>query len=101
MKIPHWVRGEEGAEMVLPRPKRLAMLGLGSSVGTPPEGTGHGDVETIIRLFHLVEDLKSPCLSSDESVTVSPGFTQTSVMSFNKHYYRALFTSILWPVISE
>jgi len=36
--VPRWVRGEESAAMVLPRPLPLAMLGLGRSVGTPKRG---------------------------------------------------------------
>jgi carboxypeptidase Q len=36
--VPHWVRGEESAEMLLPRPRALPMLGLGGSIATPSEG---------------------------------------------------------------
>lgn len=36
--IPRWVRGEESAELVSPRPMKLSMLGLGRSVGTPVGG---------------------------------------------------------------
>ena len=36
--VPHWVRGRESAELLLPTPHRINLLGLGGSVGTPAGG---------------------------------------------------------------
>lgn len=38
VKVPHWVRGNESAKMISPRPRIMPMLGLGGSIATPPEG---------------------------------------------------------------
>src|SRR6478672_5007513 len=38
VKVPDWVRGRESAEIVSPRQRPLVMLGLGNSIGTPPDG---------------------------------------------------------------
>jgi len=36
--VPRWVRGSERAEILEPARHQIAMLGLGDSVATPPEG---------------------------------------------------------------
>jgi carboxypeptidase Q len=36
--VPRWIRGRESVQIVSPVPSPLVMLGLGGSVGTPPDG---------------------------------------------------------------
>ena len=52
--VPKWVRGNESAEIVSPSRHTLAMLGLGSSVGTPRDG-----VEAAIVVVHGFEELEA------------------------------------------
>jgi len=50
--ITAWLRGSEEAEIVAPHPQKLAILGLGGSVPTPP-----GGLEGEVALFHTYADL--------------------------------------------
>ena len=53
--VPHWVRGEESLEMLTPVPRKLTMLGLGNSIGTPAEGiTGEA---VVVRSFSELDQL--------------------------------------------
>jgi len=38
VKVPHWVRGNEDAQVLAPVARELGVIGLGRSIGTPPEG---------------------------------------------------------------
>jgi carboxypeptidase Q len=53
VKVPHWVRGQESAEVISPRARPLVVLGLGNSVGTPPAGI-EGEV-LIVRNFEELD----------------------------------------------
>uniref|UniRef100_A0A9J8AIZ1 Carboxypeptidase Q n=1 Tax=Cyprinus carpio carpio TaxID=630221 RepID=A0A9J8AIZ1_CYPCA len=73
VKIPHWVRGEENAVMLLPRNHTLAILGLGSSVETPP-----GGIEAEVMVVESFEELKKR--ASD---------TKGKIVVYNQPFVRA------------
>uniref|UniRef100_A0A8C2KPN1 Carboxypeptidase Q n=1 Tax=Cyprinus carpio TaxID=7962 RepID=A0A8C2KPN1_CYPCA len=73
VKIPHWVRGEENAVMLLPRNHTLTILGLGSSVETPP-----GGIEAEVMVVESFEELKKR--ASD---------TKGKIVVYNQPFVRA------------
>jgi carboxypeptidase Q len=52
--VPRWVRGHESAEIVSPPRHTLTMLGLGGSIGTPPDG-----LEAEVVVVNSFEDLRA------------------------------------------
>ena len=69
--VPRWVRGSESIELLSPRRRELPMLGLGGSVGTPPEGimaevlvvTGFDDLKNRTPRRPRGKSSSSTCLS--------------------------------------
>ncbi|KAM4633286.1 carboxypeptidase Q-like [Polymixia lowei] len=80
VKIPHWVRGEESAEMILPRAKKMAILGLGSSVGTSPEG-----ITAEVLVVQSFEELERRASEAAGKIVV---FNQPFVSYFETVLYR-------------
>ncbi|XP_025915916.1 carboxypeptidase Q isoform X3 [Apteryx rowi] len=63
VKVPHWERGEEFAVMLEPRNHSIAILGLGSSIATPPEGFVSAEPQQISFLTLLI----SICALTEDS----------------------------------
>jgi carboxypeptidase Q len=60
--VPVWIRGEESLEMLAPRPRALALLGLGGSVGT--EGI-EAEVEVVRSFEELGPEVKGKIVLFD------------------------------------
>ncbi|MFH1763603.1 MAG: M20/M25/M40 family metallo-hydrolase [Gemmatimonadota bacterium] len=52
--VPRWIRGKESVELISPRAKSMALLGLGGSIGTPPQGL-RGEVLVVGSFSELEE----------------------------------------------
>jgi Zn-dependent M28 family amino/carboxypeptidase len=52
VEVQHWVRGDESAEILSPIKKKLHLLGLGRSIGTPPKGL-RGEVVVVSNFDEL------------------------------------------------
>ena len=69
--VPHWQRGSESATLLLPREQPLAMLGLGGSVGTPPDGITADAV--VVRSFAELDE--RPERVKGKIVVFAPAYT--------------------------
>ncbi|KAL0985287.1 hypothetical protein UPYG_G00155050 [Umbra pygmaea] len=65
VKIPHWVRGEESAMMLVPQNHSMNILGLGSSVATPKEG-----IEAEVLVVESFEELKKRAKEASGKIVV-------------------------------
>lgn len=65
VQIPHWVRGEEHAELLQPRFAKLSMLGLGHSVGTGPNG-----IRASVLVVRSFDELTARCEEARNKIVV-------------------------------
>lgn len=54
VSVVHWVRGKESLQMILPRNYSMALLGLGGSISTDPEG-----ITAEVLVVNSFDDLES------------------------------------------
>lgn len=69
--VPHWVRGRESLTLLEPRESDLQVLGLGGSIGTPPEGI-IADV-LVVRSFDELDERQAE--AQDKIVLFNAAFT--------------------------
>ncbi len=65
VQIPHWIRGEEHAQLIQPRHTKLSMLGLGNSVGTGPNG-----IRASVLVVRSFDELIAKCQQARNKIVV-------------------------------
>jgi carboxypeptidase Q len=82
--VPKWVRGRESCWLISPRLEKLNILGLGSSIGTPPKGiTAHAIVvESFVELQNIGKEVRI-CLLYEKS-------THNSITNLNVYSLQAV-----------
>ncbi|XP_075213806.1 carboxypeptidase Q-like [Lycorma delicatula] len=69
--VPHWIRGRESAALILPRPQKMHITGLGGSISTPPEGIVAEAivVNTFDELYRRAEEAKGKIVVYNQKQT--------------------------------
>lgn len=65
VQLPHWVRGEEHAQLLQPRNTKLSMLGLGNSIGTGPSG-----IRASVLVVRSFDELNARCEEARNKIVV-------------------------------
>ncbi|MGH7678278.1 MAG: M28 family metallopeptidase [Gemmatimonadaceae bacterium] len=82
--VDHWVRGAESAELISPRRTPIAMLGLGRSVGTGPDG-----IEAPVLVVRSFADLRARAAEARGKIVVFNVVFDSTVFPFTG-YSRAV-----------
>lgn len=65
VQLPHWIRGEEHAQLLQPRNTKLSMLGLGNSIGTGPSG-----IRASVLVVRSFDELNARCEEARNKIVV-------------------------------
>ncbi len=80
--VPVWIRGEERVEMLAPMQRRLDVLTLGGSVGTPEEG-----IEGEVLVVSSFEDLEARSAEAQDRIVLfdQPWESYGQAVQFRSH----------------